>query len=191
MSNSGGKLLILLLLTINLFTFAVSEYVWIVTCLGPDRLLIVQMEGTWLSVLCWIELSLLSGVGVDNNGILVLGATNLPWSLDHAIRRRLVSYCMCNQVCLPNGAELWQWKIWQIEHLQKLILMNKPLTNWYIVGNILREKGWWDRLSSDLLDFSLVKVLRYVVQKSTMSMHITPNWIFINISCFKRGNFIL
>lgn len=28
------------------------------------------------------------GVGVDNDGILVLGATNIPWVLDSAIRRR-------------------------------------------------------------------------------------------------------
>jgi vacuolar protein-sorting-associated protein 4 len=31
---------------------------------------------------------LFSGVGNDNKGILVLGATNLPWSLDMAMRRR-------------------------------------------------------------------------------------------------------
>lgn len=30
----------------------------------------------------------MQGVGVDNDGILVLGATNIPWSLDSAIRRR-------------------------------------------------------------------------------------------------------
>lgn len=30
----------------------------------------------------------MQGVGNDSNGILVLGATNLPWSLDPAIRRR-------------------------------------------------------------------------------------------------------
>lgn len=30
----------------------------------------------------------MQGVGVDNDGILVLGATNIPWGLDAAIRRR-------------------------------------------------------------------------------------------------------
>ena len=32
--------------------------------------------------------SFCTGVGVDNDGILVLGATNIPWVLDSAIRRR-------------------------------------------------------------------------------------------------------
>merc|ERR1712183_1029307 len=30
----------------------------------------------------------MNGVGVDNDGVLVLGATNIPWVLDSAIRRR-------------------------------------------------------------------------------------------------------
>lgn len=30
----------------------------------------------------------MQGVGNDSTGILVLGATNLPWALDPAIRRR-------------------------------------------------------------------------------------------------------
>lgn len=34
-----------------------------------------------LSFLC-------AGVGNDNDGVLVLGATNIPWTLDAAIRRR-------------------------------------------------------------------------------------------------------
>lgn len=30
----------------------------------------------------------MQGVGNDNNGVLVLGATNLPWEIDSAVRRR-------------------------------------------------------------------------------------------------------
>jgi len=30
----------------------------------------------------------MDGVGTDNEGILVLGATNLPWEIDEAVRRR-------------------------------------------------------------------------------------------------------
>ena len=30
----------------------------------------------------------MQGVGNDSTGVLVLGATNLPWALDPAIRRR-------------------------------------------------------------------------------------------------------
>jgi len=30
----------------------------------------------------------MNGVGNDEDGVLVLGATNIPWSLDAAIRRR-------------------------------------------------------------------------------------------------------
>lgn len=38
------------------------------------------------SVLPW--LFVFEGVGNDNEGVLVLGATNIPWTLDSAIRRR-------------------------------------------------------------------------------------------------------
>src|ERR1700753_1969620 len=30
----------------------------------------------------------MEGVGKDSNGVLILGATNIPWQLDAAIRRR-------------------------------------------------------------------------------------------------------
>lgn len=33
-----------------------------------------------------------AGVGIDNDGVLVLGATNIPWTLDSAIRRRYLLF---------------------------------------------------------------------------------------------------
>lgn len=32
----------------------------------------------------------MNGVGHDDTGVLVLGATNIPWQLDNAIKRRCV-----------------------------------------------------------------------------------------------------
>jgi vacuolar protein-sorting-associated protein 4 len=34
----------------------------------------------------------MNGVGHDDTGVLVLGATNIPWQLDNAIKRRSVTY---------------------------------------------------------------------------------------------------
>ena len=34
------------------------------------------------------ELMYINGVGNDSTGVLVLGATNIPWQLDPAIKRR-------------------------------------------------------------------------------------------------------
>lgn len=40
----------------------------------------------------------MQGVGNDNDGILVLGATNIPWGLDSAIRRRQDFLCLLKSV---------------------------------------------------------------------------------------------
>lgn len=34
----------------------------------------------------------MNGVGNDDTGVLVLGATNIPWQLDPAIKRRQVLF---------------------------------------------------------------------------------------------------
>jgi len=37
----------------------------------------------------------MNGVGHDDTGVLVLGATNIPWQLDPAIKRRCVYHTRC------------------------------------------------------------------------------------------------
>jgi vacuolar protein-sorting-associated protein 4 len=41
----------------------------------------------------------MQGVGKDDDGILVLGATNIPWDLDPAVRRRFQKKIY---ICLPE-----------------------------------------------------------------------------------------
>ena len=45
----------------------------------------------------------MNGVGHDDTGVLVLGATNIPWQLDPAIKRRCVSLTLhASEVeCVP------------------------------------------------------------------------------------------
>lgn len=41
----------------------------------------------------------MNGVGHDDTGVLVLGATNIPWQLDNAIKRRYVfMYLTCRSI---------------------------------------------------------------------------------------------
>lgn len=52
---------------------------------SPDKNVLSSVNGGAYShlLLWWF-----TGVGNDNEGVLVLGATNIPWTLDSAIRRR-------------------------------------------------------------------------------------------------------
>jgi AAA+ superfamily predicted ATPase len=46
---------------------------------------------TWINdLILWCHVLL--GVGTDNSGVLVLAATNIPWALDTAIRRRYTEH---------------------------------------------------------------------------------------------------
>lgn len=50
----------------------------------------------------------MNGVGVDTSGILVLGATNIPWSLDSAIRRRFEKRIYIPLPEAPARAKMFQ-----------------------------------------------------------------------------------
>ena len=57
----------------------------------------------------------MQGVGVDNDGILVLGATNIPWGLDAAIRRRFEK-----RIYIPLPEEVAR------RHMFELMIGNTP-----------------------------------------------------------------
>ena len=54
----------------------------------------------------------LQGVGINNDGILVLGATNMPWNLDAAIRRRFEK-----KIYIPLPEEAARMRMFEI-HLR-------------------------------------------------------------------------
>lgn len=61
--------------------------------------------------------AIFAGVGIDNNGVLVLGATNIPWTLDSAIRRRYLwlskwKFSPVSNICVDR-ALLTLTQIWK------------------------------------------------------------------------------
>ena len=51
--------------------------------------ILVQMQGLLIYLNFFLNIIIIfKGVGKDDDGILVLGATNIPWGLDPAVRRR-------------------------------------------------------------------------------------------------------
>jgi len=44
----------------------------------------------------------MDGVGHDDAGVLVIGATNLPWQIDPSIKRRLVNWFRSLMECWSN-----------------------------------------------------------------------------------------
>ena len=75
-----------------------THYVDNVMTLNPNRRDVSKLNFLCKCKVCYCphadqfkyELALFSGVGTDNSGVLVLAATNIPWALDTAIRRRYV-----------------------------------------------------------------------------------------------------
>jgi vacuolar protein-sorting-associated protein 4 len=53
----------------------------------------------------------MNGVGNDPSGILVLGATNIPWQLDSAIRRRFEKRICIPLPDLPARVELFRLNV--------------------------------------------------------------------------------
>ncbi|KAH9503578.1 Vacuolar protein sorting-associated protein 4A [Bulinus truncatus] len=58
----------------------------------------------------------MQGVGNDNDGILVLGATNIPWALDPAIRRRFEKRIYIPLPEAPARAEMFRLNLGSTPH---------------------------------------------------------------------------
>lgn len=58
----------------------------------------------------------MQGVGKDDTGILVLGATNIPWGLDPAIRRRFEKRIYIPLPCKNARFSLITTSLMKIEH---------------------------------------------------------------------------
>ena len=66
----------------------------------------------------------MQGVGKDDKGILVLGATNIPWGLDPAVRRRFQKKIY---ISLPESNARKSLRIVSKQHLSKLLNLKKIL----------------------------------------------------------------
>eukprot|EP00483_Globobulimina_turgida_P010876 UN10897 len=62
----------------------------------------------------------MQGVGKDCHGVLVLGATNCPWDLDPAVRRRFVK-----RICIPLPGKLARRTIFKINAGKDTLLQEK------------------------------------------------------------------
>ena len=81
--------------------------IWLETVLISQNTFSVFMREVNVDFKYFFVLFYSSGVGQDNDQVLVLGATNLPWALDPAIRRRFVLdpfFCIIiiYQICLDT-----------------------------------------------------------------------------------------
>lgn len=54
----------------------------------------------------------MNGVGHDDTGVLVLGATNIPWQLDNAIKRRSVHCFFPYPICILNAPHRFEKRIY-------------------------------------------------------------------------------
>lgn len=56
----------------------------------------------------------MNGVGHDDTGVLVLGATNIPWQLDNAIKRRCVFSSAIHTDCSTISVQFREADIYSI-----------------------------------------------------------------------------
>jgi vacuolar protein-sorting-associated protein 4 len=100
----------------------------------------------------------MDGVGKDNEGILVLGATNNPWSLDSAIRRRFQ-----RRIHIPLPDEAARRQLFKIFAQKEDINLTK--SDYVELGR--RSVGW---SGSDIAN-AMQDAYMAPVKKATMAKH--------------------